>query len=95
MFLLVIGMYLKVIVNSGAKKEKIEEGPASTKGSGGAKKKGELKISVREPAQRNLANTRVRELLAARFKVPLSAVRILAGHRSPRKLFSIDTSSHT
>ncbi len=75
-------MYLKVIVSAGAKKEKIEEG-----------KKGELKISVREPAQRNLANTRVREVLASRFHVPLSAVHILSGHRSPRKLLSIDSGS--
>ncbi len=76
-------MYVRVLVTPGAKKEKIGEG-----------KKGELLVSVREPAQRNLANTRVRELLAARFRVPLSAVRILSGHRSPRKLFSIDTSSN-
>ena len=73
-------MYVKVIVSPGAKKEKMEVG-----------KKGELKISVREPAQRNLANTRVRELLAMRFHVPISAVRILSGHRVPRKLLSIDT----
>ncbi|OGG72455.1 hypothetical protein A3A38_02110 [Candidatus Kaiserbacteria bacterium RIFCSPLOWO2_01_FULL_53_17] len=77
-------MYAKVFVTPGAKKEKVEEG----------KKEGELKISVREPAQRNLANTRVRELLAARFRVPLARVRILSGHHSPRKLFSIDTGSN-
>ena len=76
------GMYLKAIVHAGAKKEKIEE---TEKG---------LDISVKEPAQRNLANTRVRELLAARFRVPLARVRILSGHHSPRKLFSIDTSSN-
>lgn len=76
-------MYIKVIVNAGAKKEKVEEG-----------KKGVLEISVKEPAQRNLANTRVRELIALRFKVPLSAVRILSGHRSPHKLLSVHTGSH-
>ncbi len=74
-------MYLKVIVNPGAKKEKVEE------------IKNGLKISVREPAQRNLANTRVCELVALRFKVPFSAVRILSGHRSPHKLLSIHTGS--
>ena len=52
-----------------------------------------LEISVKEPAQRNLANTRVREIVAARFKVPFSAVRILSGHRSPHKLLSIDERS--
>lgn len=71
-------MYLKVTVNAGAKKEKLE------------KKKDELKISVKEPAQRNLANSRVRELLAKHFNIPISAVRLLNGHRSPNKLFSID-----
>ena len=75
-------MYLKIIVTAGAKKERIEE------------TKNGLEISVREPAQRNLANTRVREIIALRFKVPLSAVRILSGHRSPRKLLSIDERSH-
>ena len=78
----VIDMYIKVFVTPGAKKEKVEEG-----------KGGVLEVSVREPAQRNLANTRVRELIAGRFHVPPSAVRILSGHRSPRKLFSIDAGS--
>ena len=76
-------MYLKVVVTPSAKKEKIEKW-----------KKDELKISVREPAQRNLANTRVREILAMRFHVLLSAVRIISGHRSPRKLLSIDVGSN-
>ena len=74
-------MYLKVIVHPGAKKEKVEE------------IKNGLEISVKEPAQRNLANTRVREIVAARFKMPLSAVRILSGHRSPHKLLSVNTGS--
>jgi len=40
---------------------------------------------VREPAQRNMANTRVRELVAAFFAVPASSVIISAGHRARKK----------
>ncbi|MFA6519513.1 MAG: DUF167 domain-containing protein [Candidatus Paceibacterota bacterium] len=73
-------MFIKVFVTPGAKKEKIEE-------------KGDtLRISVREPATQNLANTRVRELVAERFKAPLGKVRILTGHRSRAKMISVTTS---
>ena len=71
-------MYLKVFVTPGAKHERVEE-------------QGEtLTISVREPAQRNQANTRVRAIVASRFDIPFGKVRILAGHRSRSKMLSID-----
>lgn len=73
-------MYLRVIVTPGAKKESVEERGAS-----------ELALSVREPAQQNLANRRVVQLVAERYGVPERAVRIISGHRSPRKMLSIDT----
>lgn len=74
-------MFIKVFVSPGAKKEKVEE-------------KGDtFSISVREPATQNLANTRVRELLAVRFKAPLGKVRILTGHRSRAKMISISINS--
>lgn len=70
-------MFIKVFVTPGAKKEKIE-------------KKGDaLAMSVREPATQNFANTRVRELVAMRFKVPVGKVRILTGHRSRVKMISV------
>ena len=70
-------MYLKVFVTPGAKREKItEKGDA-------------LLISVREPAERNLANTRVREIVAARAGKAVGKVRILTGHRSRAKMISI------
>jgi len=70
-------MYLKVIVTPGARREKVEE-------------KGEtLLISVREPASGNRANTRVREIVAARVGKPVGKVRILTGHRSRVKMISI------
>lgn len=70
-------MFIKVLVTPGARKETVEE-------------KGEtLSIAVREPAQGNLANTRVRELIALRFQKPIGSVRILTGHHSRVKMISV------
>jgi len=70
-------MYLKVFVTPGAKKEKVE-------------KKGKtLAIAVKEPATGNRANTRVREIIAERFKKPVGKVWILTGHRSRSKMVSV------
>ncbi len=70
-------MYLKVIVTPGAKRESVaEKGDA-------------LLIAVREPAERNLANTRVRELVALHQRAPLGNVRIVSGHRSRSKMLSV------
>lgn len=44
---------------------------------------------VREPAQHNLANVRVRGLVARHFSVPLTAVRQSTGHQSRSKLFLV------
>ncbi len=71
-------MYIKVFVTPGAKKEKVEE------------KSDTLAISVRELATGNRANTRVREILAEKFGVPLGKVRILTGHRSRAKMISVN-----
>ncbi len=70
-------MFIKVLVTPGARKETVEE------------KDETLVITVREPAQGNLANTRVRELVALRFQQPVSSVRILTGHRSRVKMISV------
>ncbi len=72
-------MYISVRVVAGAKQESVEVLP-----------KGRLKICVKAPAERNLANHRVRELVAAHLQVPLSEVRLLSGHTSPSKIFSVD-----
>lgn len=72
-------MYIKVTAIPGARKESIEETGDRA-----------FSISVREPAERNLANARIRELLAERFSVPPAQVRILTGHRSRSKMVSID-----
>lgn len=72
-------MYISVHVSAGAKRELVESLP-----------KGRLKIAVKEPAERNMANKRVRELVAAHFLLPLNKVRLISGHTSPAKIFDIE-----
>jgi len=71
--------YIHVKVTVGAKKEKFTQ-----------KSKDHFVVSVKEKAERNLANTRIVELVAEHFKVPESKVRITNGHRHPSKLIVID-----
>jgi len=70
-------MFLKVFVTPDAKKERVEErGDA-------------LLIAVREPAEGNRANNRVRAIVAELEGVPVGKVRILTGHHSRGKMVSI------
>ena len=71
-------MYIHVRVTPGAKKESIVETSNE-----------HFAVSVREKAERNLANGRVRELLAAHYGLAPSGVRLVSGHRSPSKIFDI------
>ena len=71
-------MYVKVRVIAGAKKELVQEVSA-----------GHFKISVREPAERNMANRRIVELVAAHYKRAAKQVRIISGHTSQSKILSI------
>jgi uncharacterized protein YggU (UPF0235/DUF167 family) len=70
-------MMLRVFVTPSAKKEVVEE------------KEDTLVIRVKEPAQANHANTRVREIVAGRLGVPVAKVRILTGHHGRSKIVSI------
>lgn len=72
-------MYIKVKVEAGAKKEKIEK-----------KSENNFLIKVKEPAERNLANTRVREIIASIYTINVKSVRIISGHTSPSKILSIN-----
>ncbi len=47
-------------------------------------------ISVREKAERNMANKKVCELIAVYFKIPVGKVKIVSGHQSPSKILSIE-----
>ena len=71
-------MLIKVRVTPDARREVVREREPNV-----------LKISVREPAAGNAANTRVRELVAMYCKVPLTAVRLVTGARSPNKKFNV------
>ena len=52
----------------------------------------EFTAAVREPAERNEANTRVQRLVAAHYNVPLTSVRFLTGVRAKKKVFEIEHS---
>lgn len=72
-------MYIHVKVTAGAKRESWKR-----------KSEDHFEIWVKEKAERNLANTRVIELVAEHFKVPRNRVRIVNGHRSPGKLLIVE-----
>ena len=72
-------MYIKVRVFPKSKKEEVVEMDST-----------HFEIKVKEPAERNLANARVREIVAERLKVPMGKVRIISGHRSLSKILSVD-----
>ncbi len=72
-------MYIKVNVLVSSKKEKIE-------------KIGDNRylINVKEPAERNLANKRICEIIASLYYVNFKDVRIVNGHHSPSKMLSVN-----
>jgi uncharacterized protein YggU (UPF0235/DUF167 family) len=71
-------MYIKVEVNTKAKKDKIEQ-------------KGEdrFEVWIKEKPERNLANQKVKEMLALYFDILPSKVRIINGHHKSHKLLNI------
>jgi len=71
--------YIYVKVTTGAKKESWKE-----------KSSDHFEVSVKEKAERNMANSRVLELMASHFKVPVKKVRIINGHRHSSKLLAVD-----
>lgn len=72
-------MYIKVKVSPNAKKESLKK-----------RSEDHFEVSVREKAERNLANARVIAIFSEYFKVPKGSVRIISGHRSPGKLLVVD-----
>jgi len=71
-------MYIKVTVTAGSKKELLVK-----------KSETRFDVFVREKSERNMANTRMVELVALHFRIPTSSVRIINGHREPRKMVSV------
>jgi len=69
---------VRVKVRAGARKESfVAKTPTS------------FEIAVKEPAEENRANDRVRALLARHFKTGVPKIRFVSGQRSPNKRFSI------
>ncbi|MGE5541001.1 MAG: DUF167 domain-containing protein [Bacillota bacterium] len=72
-------MYIRITATPGGKREEITK-----------EKDDAWRITVREPAQHNLANERIRVLVARELSISLASVRILSGHHSRSKLLSVD-----
>ena len=73
----VVNMYIRVRVVAGAKRESVlVDGDC-------------FFVSVKLPAERNLANVRVLELVADHFKISPRKIRIISGHHSSGKILSI------
>ena len=71
--------YLHVKVFAGARKEKFHK-----------INEDHFEVSVKEKAERNMANSRVLALVAEHFNVAVNKVRIVNGHHHPSKLLVID-----
>ena len=54
-----------------------------------AEKKGTFHITVKEKAERGLANKRVRELLASKLCCSSKQLRLIKGARSPAKTYQL------
>jgi uncharacterized protein YggU (UPF0235/DUF167 family) len=72
-------MYIKVKVKAGQRAESFEKKNEDT-----------FLVSVKEKAERNMANKRILALVAKHFKVPAGKVRMINGHQQPSKILSVD-----
>lgn len=71
-------MFIKVHVTAGAKEEKIDRLANDL-----------FEITVKEKAERNLANDRVIAILRGYFG-DAGEIRLVSGHHSPHKIVSVD-----
>lgn len=71
-------MYIRVRVSAGAKKESFK-----------ADSENSFLISVKQPAEQNLANKRVLELIALHYGLNPKQIRIISGHHAPGKILSL------
>lgn len=69
-------MYIKVRAYPQAKKEQVRQISETT-----------LEVSVREKAERNRANRRIKELLKIHYQS--DRVQFISGHRSTTKIFNV------
>lgn len=71
-------MYIHVRVKAGEKRERVLSIDER-----------HFAISVKEPAEGNQANLRLRAIVAREMGVAEGAVRMIKGHRSPSKIFDV------
>jgi len=71
-------MYVKVRVYAGMKKEKVTKLEAH-----------HFEIITKAPAERNLANHRVREIIADIYGVTTKQVHLVSGHHHPSKILEV------
>ncbi|PIR86290.1 hypothetical protein COU13_01770 [Candidatus Kaiserbacteria bacterium CG10_big_fil_rev_8_21_14_0_10_43_70] len=87
-------------INDGVEKDRVPASQTTTsvrvKVTPGASKEVFTKVGensfeafVREPAQKNMANRRVCELVAIYYGAPPEAARIKTGHRSRNKIINV------
>ena len=72
-------MYIHVTVTADGKKEIFKK-----------KSEDHFEITVKEKAERNMANARVLQIIAEHFNIPKNKVRIVNGHKHPSKLLVIE-----
>lgn len=75
-------MYIRVRVLAEAKKESVKKLTEDS-----------FVVAVKAPAEQNLANRRVLELIAEYFSILPKQIRIISGHHAPGKILSIPDSS--
>jgi len=73
-------MYIKVKVTAGSRNETLKKITDD-----------HFEVSVKEKAERNMANKRVTEMIAIFFKLPIGKVKIISGHHSPGKILTVET----
>ncbi len=71
-------MYIHIKVHPGEKKELVKQTAPD-----------QFELFVKESARQNLANDRVRELIAIIHGVGVGKVKLVKGHRSRKKLIEI------
>ena len=74
-------MYIRVRVTADAKRDTLEAISVDS-----------FLVSVKDPAEQNLANKRVLELVANHYGIEPKQIRIISGHHSPGKILSIPES---
>ena len=75
-------MYIKIKATAGSKKEKVEK-----------KSEDLYHISVKEEAERNMANKRILEIMRSLY--PNQSVKLVKGQRSPAKMVEVKTRPST